>query len=73
MRMRNITPNGFDRRLLRVACFAGAPLVLASSTLFAREVAADAGQLLAAGLGAAAVSIGIVILGVVGSRPAAAE
>ena len=73
MRMMNITSNRFDRRLLRVVCFAGAPVVLACLTLFAREVAADAGQVLSAVLGAAAVSIGLVVLGIVWSRPAAAE
>lgn len=73
MGMPNITSNQFDRRLLRVVCFAGAPVVLVSFTLFGRDVASDAGQLFVAILGAAAVSIGLVILGIIGSRPPAAE
>jgi len=65
-----VTSGGSDRRLLQVVCFAGAPVVMACSTLFVVRVAADAGQMVIGVLAAGALSVALVTLGVVGSRAA---
>ena len=73
MRAVKVTSPSFDRGLLRVVCFAGAPVLAACSTLLVRHVAADAGEAVVGVLSAGAVSIALVVLGIVGSRPAAAD
>ena len=68
MRVPIITSRSFDRRLLQVVCFAGAPVVMGCSTLLVGRVAADAGEAVAGILLAGTLSIALVTLGIVGSR-----
>lgn len=69
---KNVTPSVFDRRLLQVVSFGGAPLVLSCGTLLVRQVAADPGQVIVGVFAASTLAIGMAVLGVVGSRPTAA-
>jgi len=73
MQLKPVSPPWFDRRLLQVVSFGGAPVVMVCATLLVRQVAADAGQLAIGILAAGAVSVALVIMGIVGSRPAIAE
>jgi hypothetical protein len=65
---KQITSPQSDRRLLQWVCFGGAPVVFACFALLMRKVAADAGEMIVGILCAAAVAIGMVVLGMVGSR-----
>lgn len=69
---KKITSDKFDRRLLQVLSFGGAPVVLICCTRLVQQLAADPGQQVIGILSACALSVGIVVLGIVGRRPAAA-
>lgn len=68
---KTVTSSVFDRRLLQVVSFAGAPLVLGCGTLLVRQVAAEPGQVVAGVLAVGTLAVSMVVLGVVGSRSSA--
>lgn len=71
---RVVTSDRFDRRLGQVVCCGGAPVVLACAVLALRRAEATPAELLIGLLAAAALSVGLVVLGIVaGPRPPASS
>ena len=62
-----ITSERFDRRLSQVACFGGAPVIFGCAVLGLARMGAAPVELLTGLLAAAAVSISMVVLGLVAS------
>jgi hypothetical protein len=60
-----VTSDRFDRRLTQVLCFGGAPVILVFAAIALQRMGASPPELLIGVLAAAALSIGMVLLGIV--------
>jgi hypothetical protein len=60
-----VTSDRFDRRLTQVLCFGGAPVILVCAATALGRMGASPTELLTGVLAAAALSVGMVLLGIV--------
>ena len=62
-----VTSDRFDRRLTQVVCFGSAPVILVCAARALQRMGASPTELLIGVLAAAALSVGMTLLGIVNS------